>query len=76
MAARPHTCLPSKKSLGKLGWTCPLYTRTGWPALTTPMPLKIYLANEQIPDFGGAESVSAIQAVEIVSRYEVTLAVP
>jgi hypothetical protein len=32
---------------------------------------KIYLADAQIPDFGAASSVGALQGVEIVPRYEV-----
>ena len=34
---------------------------------------KIYLAEGQIPDFGGALSVGVLQGLEIISRYQTTL---
>lgn len=39
----------------------------------TGVTKKIYLADQQVPDFGAATSVGALQGMEIVPRYEVRL---
>ena len=45
-------------------------------AIATGPARKIYLAAAQQPDFGGAASLAAVQKLEIVPRYRVTLRAP
>jgi len=47
MEAAPSICLTLKRMAREAGLDVPLYTRTGWPGLTSPMPL-----GELLPLFG------------------------